>query len=101
MKNLLCYVKTSMVIWGFLLVSLFGISSAQAAKVTAVAGGESHSAALKDDGTVWAWGANGSGQIGDGNVGDGIQYQSRGFADLRGRHATFVFHGVAISVRDW
>ncbi|MBI5875088.1 MAG: hypothetical protein HZB81_04475 [Deltaproteobacteria bacterium] len=34
--------------------------------VTAVAGGYLHSLALKNDGTVWAWGHNGSGQLGDG-----------------------------------
>jgi len=32
----------------------------------AVAAGESHSVALKKDGTVCAWGANSSGQLGDG-----------------------------------
>ncbi|REE98542.1 hypothetical protein [Thermomonospora umbrina] len=34
----------------------------------AVAGGEWHSLAVKSDGTVWAWGANGSGQLGDGTT---------------------------------
>jgi alpha-tubulin suppressor-like RCC1 family protein len=33
-----------------------------------VAGGWSHSLALKSDGTVWAWGNNGSGQLGDGTT---------------------------------
>jgi alpha-tubulin suppressor-like RCC1 family protein len=33
--------------------------------VTAVAGGASHNIVLKDDGTVWAWGTNGNGQLGD------------------------------------
>lgn len=32
--------------------------------VTAVAGGWQHSLALKSDGTVWAWGSNGYGQLG-------------------------------------
>jgi alpha-tubulin suppressor-like RCC1 family protein len=36
------------------------------AGVTAVAGGGEHSLALKVDGTVWAWGLNASGQLGDG-----------------------------------
>lgn len=31
-------------------------------------GGNYHSLALKDDGTVWAWGKNGSGQLGDGTI---------------------------------
>nr|MBP8297492.1 hypothetical protein [Burkholderiales bacterium] len=34
--------------------------------VQAAAGGLFHSLALKTDGSVWAWGANGNGQIGDG-----------------------------------
>ena len=38
--------------------------------ITAIAGGEAHSLALKNDGTVWAWGNNGSGQLGDGTITD-------------------------------
>jgi len=34
--------------------------------VVAVTAGDSHSIALKGDGTVWAWGENWSGQLGDG-----------------------------------
>ncbi|MBM4165303.1 MAG: RCC1 repeat-containing protein, partial [Lentisphaerae bacterium] len=40
--------------------------------VTAVAAGSIHTLALKDDGTVWAWGYNAWGQIGD-----GTQYTNR------------------------
>ncbi len=36
--------------------------------VTAVAVGNNHTLALKDDGTVWAWGGNGSGKLGDGTT---------------------------------
>jgi alpha-tubulin suppressor-like RCC1 family protein len=36
------------------------------AGVTAIAGGEEHSLALKSDGTVWDWGENSYGQLGNG-----------------------------------
>jgi YVTN family beta-propeller protein len=36
--------------------------------VVAIAGGGAHSLALKSDGTVWAWGNNGNGQLGDGTT---------------------------------
>ena len=35
------------------------------ANVVAVAAGRDHSLAAKSDGTVWAWGGNGAGQLGD------------------------------------
>ena len=36
--------------------------------ITAVASGEQHSLAVKNDGTVWAWGYNGRGELGDGTT---------------------------------
>ena len=36
--------------------------------VTAIAGGGSHTVALKGGGTVWAWGSNAVGQLGDGTT---------------------------------
>ncbi len=36
--------------------------------VVAVEAGSNYSLALKSDGTVWAWGSNGSGQLGDGTT---------------------------------
>lgn len=36
--------------------------------VIAVAAGQYHTLALKNDGTVWAWGFNGAGQLGDGST---------------------------------
>jgi alpha-tubulin suppressor-like RCC1 family protein len=47
-----------------------------AAYAIAVAAGSYHSLALRSDGTVWAWGANWAGQLGDGSV------QNRDRADL-------------------
>lgn len=38
--------------------------------VVAVAAGGSHSAALKQDGTVWTWGYNGSGELGNNTTND-------------------------------
>jgi len=43
-------------------VQVSGLSSG----VTAIAAGGSHNVALKSDGTLWAWGYNSSGQLGDG-----------------------------------
>jgi hypothetical protein len=37
-------------------------------RVIAVAAGDTHSLALRDDGTVWAWGENAEGQVGNGSV---------------------------------
>ena len=36
----------------------------------AIAGGDTHTVALKSNGTVWAWGRNESGQLGDGTTTD-------------------------------
>ena len=48
--------------------------------VGSVGAGVYHSAALREDGTVWAWGDNGDGQLGDGNVPEdsGTPVQVRG-----------------------
>jgi alpha-tubulin suppressor-like RCC1 family protein len=39
---------------------------------TSVAAGDSHTDAIKTDGTLWAWGYNGSGQIGNGTSGTNV-----------------------------
>jgi len=36
--------------------------------VTRVAAGAAHSCAIRGDGTVWCWGSNTSGQLGDGDA---------------------------------
>ncbi len=42
------------------------VSDLNGAEVKAIAGGDNHSLALKNDGTVWAWGLNQDGELGDG-----------------------------------
>ncbi|MCX6378716.1 MAG: RCC1 repeat- and reductase domain-containing protein, partial [Armatimonadetes bacterium] len=51
--------------------------------VTQVALGDSHSLALKSDGTVWAWGNNWTGQLGDGtNIGKNTPVPVSGLAGV-------------------
>ena len=51
--------------------------------VMAVAAGGDHTVALKADGTVWAWGSNGWGQMGNGSVGDKhLPMQITGLANI-------------------
>ena len=45
-------------------VKVFDINSVPLGPVTKIAAGSSHSLALKQDGTVWAWGDNDQGQLG-------------------------------------
>lgn len=52
------------VLWMFLQVVAF----AQCNNFTAVSAGNLHSMGIKADGTLWAWGTNGSGQLGDGTT---------------------------------
>jgi alpha-tubulin suppressor-like RCC1 family protein len=46
------------------------VSDLEGAEAKALAGGQNHSLALKDDGTVLAWGLNQDGQLGDGTTTD-------------------------------
>ena len=46
----------------------FATSPSGSAPVSALAAGQFHSVALKSDGTVWTWGRNSSGQLGDGTT---------------------------------
>ncbi|HYO59410.1 MAG TPA: RCC1 repeat-containing protein, partial [Archangium sp.] len=48
--------------------SVTGVSLCANLEATVLAGGNDHSSALKQDGTVWAWGYNGYGQLGDGTT---------------------------------
>jgi alpha-tubulin suppressor-like RCC1 family protein len=51
--------------------------------VASVSAGSGHSLALKLDGTVWAWGANSNGQLGDGTTTD--QYYAAQIPGLTGK----------------
>ena len=44
------------------------VSNLDGAQLKAIAGGDTHSLALKDDGTVWAWGGNLNGELGNGTT---------------------------------
>lgn len=59
--------------------------------VTAVAAGYFHSVALRADGTVWAWGDNGYGQIGQGTTGGTftVPVQVKGLPPVRAIAAGF------------
>lgn len=51
--------------------------------VTAIAAGVWHTVALKNDGTVWAWGLNSSGELGDGTTTDRTTpVQATGLSDV-------------------
>jgi alpha-tubulin suppressor-like RCC1 family protein len=61
--------------------------------ITAIAAGEEHTVALREDGTVWAWGINWEGTLGDGTqtrTSDAVQAQIAGCrAIAAGGRATF------------
>jgi alpha-tubulin suppressor-like RCC1 family protein len=48
--------------------SVTGVPACASQTGTSLTGGASHSARLKQDGTVWAWGRNDYGQLGDGTT---------------------------------
>jgi alpha-tubulin suppressor-like RCC1 family protein len=63
---------------------------------TAVAVGLAHSLALKSDGTVWAWGYNGYGQLGDGTTTQRLApVQVTGLADVVAISAG-TYHSIAL-----
>jgi hypothetical protein len=51
---------------------LAGLTQAAVAVPAKVAAGDSHTVAILEDGTLWAWGYNGDGQLGDGTTNNGI-----------------------------
>jgi alpha-tubulin suppressor-like RCC1 family protein len=67
-----------------------------ATKWSYVAAGTSHSAAIKDDGTLWAWGRNTEGQLGDGTTDDRTIPTQIGCASNWSRVTTGVSHTIAL-----
>ena len=78
-------------------VSLLALPHAQALTVTPVVeAGSAHSIALKFDGTVWTWGSNAYGQLGNGNNTDSsTPVQVKGLANVVAIAAGF-YHNVVI-----
>jgi hypothetical protein len=65
----LCFVSSE-IVWCLVATGngASGWSSTPLANVVEVAAGGSHSCARKSDGSVWCWGANDNGQLGDGTL---------------------------------
>ena len=60
------------------------MAAAESSHVVGVAAGDAHSLAVASDGTVWAWGSNEFGQLGDGsNSSSAVPVQVSGLADVR------------------
>lgn len=52
--------------------------------IVAIAGGAYHSLAIRNDGTVWGWGYNGSGELGNGNnTNSTVPVQVSGLTDVK------------------
>jgi alpha-tubulin suppressor-like RCC1 family protein len=51
-------------------VAVLGVEDRALSGIIAIVAGSAYSVALRADGTVWAWGANGQGQLGDGTTTD-------------------------------
>jgi len=66
--------------------------------VQAIDAGSSHSLALKDDGTVWAWGYNGNGQLGNGTTIDSSTPVEVG--NLEGVEAITAHYSHSLALKD-
>ncbi|MDF1884093.1 hypothetical protein JHD49_09095, partial [Sulfurimonas sp. SAG-AH-194-C21] len=62
----------------FMLLSAY---TAQAATFTQTSGGDEYTVAIKSDGTLWTWGLNTNGQLGDGTTTSAVSPKQTG-ADI-------------------
>jgi len=71
-------------------VQVKGLSGMAVGFVTAVSAGYDHTVALKNDGTVWAWGNNSNGQLGIGSItSSSMPVQASGLAGMTAVAAGF------------
>lgn len=71
--------------------------------VTAIAAGGNHGLALKSDGTVWAWGANDAGQLGNASVSDSnvaVQVKTGASTNLTGVVSIAAGSAHSLAVKD-
>jgi hypothetical protein len=76
----------------------FPVQAQNLTGATAVAAGFEHSLALKNDGTVWAWGMNEWGQLGDGTT--SYRYTPVQVQDLSGITAIAAGSGYSLAVKN-
>src|SRR5207249_12033972 len=65
--------------------SFVTVTSTNVNHIVQIAAGSSHGLALRADGTVWAWGGNGAGQLGDGSTTNSnvpVQVTAIGFGNI-------------------
>jgi alpha-tubulin suppressor-like RCC1 family protein len=98
--------------WGVNIVGELGIGTADTAAhptpvqvqnlsgVTTVAGGDTDSLVLKGDGTVWAWGRNDLGQLGDGTTIERHTPVQVGVPPLSGATAIAAGQGHTLALKD-
>ncbi len=79
-----------------LLLPLSCFASVTNAAVKQVAAGNSHSFALKDDGSLWAWGYNMYGQLGDGTTANSSNPVQIGAGSIWTAVAAGFFHSLAL-----
>ena len=62
--------KSGLIIFFAFLSMAFFLNADAATTMPKIAAGDGHTVAIKSDGTLWAWGLNNYGQLGDGTTTD-------------------------------